>query len=80
MMAALGRAAGDAEAGAEVTAAANRLHGAGIGATKRGRTITYRLRLSVLEDALLGFAETFGLEPRSRTSRAPISQAASEET
>jgi ArsR family transcriptional regulator, repressor of sdpIR and other operons len=29
---------------------------------KEGTTITYRLRLSVLEDALLGFAETFGLE------------------
>lgn len=29
---------------------------------KEGTTITYRLKLSVLEDALLGFAETFGLE------------------
>lgn len=28
---------------------------------KHGRTITYRLRLSVLEDALLGFAQAFGL-------------------
>lgn len=28
---------------------------------KQGRTITYRLRLSVLEDALLAFAQTFGL-------------------
>ena len=28
---------------------------------KQGRTITYRLRLSVLEDALLGFAQAFGL-------------------
>ena len=29
---------------------------------KQGRTITYRLRLSVLEDALLVFAQTFGLQ------------------
>ena len=29
----------------------------------KGTTITYRLRLSVLEDALLGFAEMFGVEP-----------------
>jgi DNA-binding transcriptional ArsR family regulator len=29
---------------------------------KEGTTITYRLRMSVLEDALLGFAETFGIE------------------
>lgn len=33
-----------------------------IDADKQGTTITYRLRLSVLEDALLGFAESFGLE------------------
>lgn len=32
-----------------------------IDADKRGTTITYRLKLSVLEDALLGFAETFGI-------------------
>ena len=29
---------------------------------KQGRTITYRLKLSVLEDALLAFAQTFGLQ------------------
>ncbi len=29
---------------------------------KQGRTITYRLKLSVLEDALLSFAQTFGLQ------------------
>lgn len=33
-----------------------------IDADKQGTTITYRLRLSVLEDALLGFAESFGFE------------------
>ena len=31
-------------------------------ADKKGTTITYRLKLSVLEDALLSFAEVFGLE------------------
>ena len=29
---------------------------------KVGRVITYRLKLSVLEDAMLGFAQIFGLE------------------
>ncbi len=41
-----------------------------VDATKKGTTITYRLKLSVLEDALLGFAETFGLEPRLARRRA----------
>ena len=33
-----------------------------IDANKKGTTITYRLKLSVLEDGLLSFAEAFGLE------------------
>lgn len=33
-----------------------------IEADKQGRTIVYRLCLSVLEEALLGFAQTFGLQ------------------
>jgi DNA-binding transcriptional ArsR family regulator len=33
-----------------------------VDAAKKGTTITYRLNLSVLEDALLGFAEAFGIE------------------
>ena len=33
-----------------------------IAAEKTGTTITYRLKLSVLEDALLSFAQAFGLE------------------
>lgn len=33
-----------------------------IEAEKQGRTITYRLKLSVLEEALLGFAQAFGLQ------------------
>ncbi|MFC3076795.1 autorepressor SdpR family transcription factor [Phenylobacterium terrae] len=32
-----------------------------IAADKHGASITYRLRLSVLEDALLAFADTFGI-------------------
>ncbi len=49
-----------------------------IHADKRGRTITYRLRMSVLEEALLGFAQTFGFEISSRdtASRAPRAKAA----
>ncbi len=38
-----------------------------IDADKQATTITYRLKMSVLEDALLGFAETFEFEsPVSR--------------
>ena len=33
-----------------------------IEADKQGRSITYRLKMSVLEEALLGFAEVFGLQ------------------
>jgi DNA-binding transcriptional ArsR family regulator len=32
-----------------------------IAADKHGKSITYRLRLSVLEDALLAFADGFGI-------------------
>lgn len=39
-------------------------------AEKVGGTITYRLKLSVVEEALLGFAESLGIgvEPRSATA------------
>jgi len=42
-----------------------------IEAEKTGRTITYRLQLSVLEDALLGFAHTLGwnMKPEDGTPR-----------
>jgi DNA-binding transcriptional ArsR family regulator len=33
-----------------------------IQAEKHGRTITYRLKMSVLEEALLGFTAAFGLQ------------------
>jgi len=42
-----------------------------IEAEKSGRMITYRLNMSVLEDALLGFSETVGMRlkaPRPRPS------------
>ena len=39
-----------------------------IEAEKNGKTIVYRLKLSVLEDALLAFAGTFGLEERINES------------
>lgn len=34
-----------------------------IDASKQGTTITYRIKLSVLEDALLGFAQALGIGP-----------------
>ena len=43
-----------------------------IEADKQGRTITYRLRMSVLEDALLGFAGTVGLELKPKSKGAPL--------
>ncbi len=46
-----------------------------IEAEKNGRTILYRLKLSVLEDALLGFAQTVGWHAsgsgRRRNTAAP---------
>ncbi len=33
-----------------------------VDAKKNGRSVLYRLKMSVLEDALLGFAQVFGLE------------------
>jgi len=38
-------------------------------AEKLGRVVYYRLKTSVLEDALLGFAEAFGLPVRSKSAR-----------
>ena len=42
------------------------IHADLIGAEKQGRSITYRLKMSVLEEALLGFTEAFGLQLTSR--------------
>jgi DNA-binding transcriptional ArsR family regulator len=41
-----------------------------IEAEKTGRSITYRLKMSVLEEALLEFAHTFGWEIKSVGARA----------
>ena len=40
-----------------------------IEADKVGRTVYYRLKMSVLEDALLGFAQTFGWEIKPEPER-----------
>jgi len=40
-----------------------------IEAEKSGRTITYRLKMSVLEDALLGFAEAVGMKIKAPKPR-----------
>ena len=41
-------------------------------AEKHGRSITYRLRMSVLEEAILGFVDVFGLEvTRKKPARVP---------
>src|SRR5262245_6115859 len=42
-----------------------------IDATKRGTTITYRIRMSVLEEALLEFAGALGLDVRPARRLAP---------
>ncbi len=36
-----------------------------IEADKAGRVITYRIKMSVLEEALFGFAQVFGLEVKA---------------
>jgi DNA-binding transcriptional ArsR family regulator len=47
-----------------------------IEAEKTGRTIVYRLKMSVLEDALLGFAQTFGWDVRPGDSPDRVSRMA----
>jgi len=48
------------------------LHEAGlVEAEKNGRTILYRLKMSVLEDALLGFAQTLGWNPKTPEGASP---------
>jgi len=42
-----------------------------VSATKSGRTVTYRLNLSVLEDALMGFANLFGLDLKATAESVP---------
>ena len=40
-----------------------------VAAEKHGKQVIYRLKLSVLEDALLGFAESFGLTATSSRNK-----------
>ncbi|HCY56855.1 MAG TPA: ArsR family transcriptional regulator [Oceanicaulis sp.] len=49
-----------------------------IEADKQGVTITYRLKMSVLEDALLGFAQTFGIGHPAAPAASNASQEGSE--
>lgn len=52
-----------------------------VDAYKQGTTITYRLKLSVLEDALLGFAQTFGFGSLNNSPAAnPVSAPSKEST
>lgn len=52
-----------------------------IDAFKQGTTITYRLKLSVLEDALLGFAQTFGFgSVNNNPTAGPVSTPGKEST
>ena len=44
-----------------------------VDARKQGTTITYRIKLSVLEDALLGFAHTFGFGAAADPAADPVS-------
>jgi len=46
-----------------------------VDARKQGTTITYRIKLSVLEDALLGFAQTFGFGSDAQPATDPASAA-----
>jgi DNA-binding transcriptional ArsR family regulator len=43
-----------------------------VDARKQGTTITYRIKLSVLEDALLGFAQTFGFGSDAEPVEDPV--------
>lgn len=49
-----------------------------VDARKQGTTITYRLKLSVLEDALLGFAQTFGIGSADLQGAAAVAAVASD--
>ncbi len=47
-------------------------------AEKHGKQVIYRLKMSVLEDALLAFAKTFGLSVQSETSNPTLSDSEKE--
>ena len=45
-----------------------------VDATKDGKSVIYRIKLSVLEDALLGFAAAFGLGSNAETENEETGQ------
>ena len=49
-----------------------------VGSEKQGKHVVYHLKMSVLEEALLAFAETFGweLQPSARSAAAPSREGA----
>ena len=49
-------------------------------AEKSGKSVIYHLKLSVLEDALMGFAHTFGLGSEAETKSTGKSEAVSTDT
>ena len=51
-----------------------------IEADKQGRSITYRLKLSVLEEALLGFAQAFGIQVGHEEEAKPAEESAKGES
>lgn len=51
-----------------------------VDAHKQGTTITYRIKLSVLEDALLGFAQAFGFGSLNNSTTTDPVSAPSKET
>lgn len=51
-----------------------------IDAEKTGTTITYRLKMSVLEDALLGFTQAFGWEIKDNAPEPASKDALKKET
>ncbi len=49
-----------------------------VDATKSGKSVIYRLKLSVLEDALLGFAQSFGIGAETPVKSNPTNAAKEE--
>ena len=45
-----------------------------IDATRQGKTIIYRLRMSVLEEALMGLAQTVGLDLAAAPARGKLKE------
>ena len=50
-----------------------------VDADKQGTTITYRLKMSVLEEALMGFAQVFGLAIKPDGTLVPADGSGNEE-